>query len=77
MREGLETLRGSLVSSATTQVATWAGGRICEHEGCGTHLSVYNPSSLCSVHQRAVAMSDRRHVVARTPLTQRVRVPRA
>ena len=27
-------------------------GRVCAEPGCGTVLSVYNPSSRCAVHQR-------------------------
>jgi hypothetical protein len=28
-----------------------SGGRVCEYPGCGTMLSVYNPSGACWSHQ--------------------------
>jgi hypothetical protein len=30
---------------------TYGSGRICEHEGCGTILSAYNPTGCCGLHQ--------------------------
>jgi hypothetical protein len=29
---------------------TYSKGRICATEGCGTHLSRYNPTKYCSIH---------------------------
>lgn len=29
---------------------TYGAGRICSVDGCKTHLSAYNPSSVCALH---------------------------
>ena len=34
------------------RVRMYHEGRVCAEPGCGTVLSVYNPSSRCAVHQR-------------------------
>ncbi len=30
---------------------TWSAGRVCDVPGCGTHLSIYNRITRCSVHE--------------------------
>jgi hypothetical protein len=30
---------------------TWSPGRTCQQEGCGTALSIYNRSPMCSIHE--------------------------
>ena len=32
---------------------TWPTGRTCRVPGCDTRLSIYNPSTACSVHEEA------------------------
>src|SRR5512141_1594997 len=48
--------RGSLEPLApgrrSDRVRMYREGRVCAEPGCGTVLSVYNPSSRCAVHQR-------------------------
>jgi hypothetical protein len=34
------------------RVRNYRMGRVCSEPGCGTVLSIYNPSSRCAVHQR-------------------------
>ena len=34
------------------RVRIYREGRVCQEQGCGTVLSIYNPSSRCAVHQR-------------------------
>ena len=45
--------RGSAIRTDVRPNRAWARGRICDSPGCGTHLSVYNRSSSCSVHEEA------------------------
>jgi hypothetical protein len=33
-----------------TRSRSYARGRVCGATGCSTVLSVYNPSTLCSIH---------------------------
>ena len=48
--------RGSLEPLApgrrSDRVRQYHVGRVCAEPGCGTVLSMYNPSSRCAVHQR-------------------------
>jgi endogenous inhibitor of DNA gyrase (YacG/DUF329 family) len=37
-------------ASRADRVRSYRGGRICAHAGCGTILSIYNPSKYCTVH---------------------------
>lgn len=30
---------------------TFTQGRVCREDGCGTHLSLYNPGKYCSLHE--------------------------
>ncbi|MFA5403250.1 MAG: hypothetical protein WC318_07140 [Candidatus Omnitrophota bacterium] len=32
------------------QVKTYLRGRVCQHPGCGTVLSIYNSGKYCGVH---------------------------
>jgi hypothetical protein len=36
--------------SETERVRLYARGRVCEHPGCPTILSVYNPARYCAAH---------------------------
>jgi hypothetical protein len=45
---------GRRLLSGTASVRTYARGRICRADGCGTVLSAYNPSSFCALHERAL-----------------------
>lgn len=40
---------------ALTPVRTFGNGRVCSAEGCGTLLSLYNPSDMCAIHEHRVA----------------------
>jgi hypothetical protein len=33
---------------------TYRRGRICSRSGCGTHLSRYNPTTRCSIHDELI-----------------------
>jgi len=46
-------LRGRSLHSVADDMLktkTYGVGRICVVEGCGTHLSAYNPSTKCALH---------------------------
>ena len=46
--------KGRLVDQVATNLTRrFAEGRICEAPRCETHLSVYNPSTLCWQHEGA------------------------
>jgi hypothetical protein len=45
---------GRRLLSGTASVRTYASGRVCRADGCGTVLSAYNPSSFCALHGRAL-----------------------
>ncbi len=38
------------VANTMLKTKTYGVGRICGVDGCGTHLSAYNPSSVCALH---------------------------
>jgi hypothetical protein len=38
------------VSDDLLRAKTYGVGRVCAVNGCGTHLSAYNPSSTCALH---------------------------
>ncbi len=62
------TLRGHRfhdVAGAMPKAKTYGTGRICAMEGCGTRLSVYNPSGVCALHGGAW-QEARSHVVRKT-----------
>jgi hypothetical protein len=59
--------------------ATYAAGRVCEHEGCTTVLSVYNSRTRCSRHDfdaslahprtpRVIPGPGRRHATSLPPV---------
>ncbi|HEX3840344.1 MAG TPA: hypothetical protein VHU85_06110 [Acidimicrobiales bacterium] len=33
---------------------TYRKGRVCSRSGCGTHLSRYNPTERCSIHDELI-----------------------
>lgn len=37
-------------SDKTKKQKQWEEGRVCTKDGCTTVLSIYNPSTRCSVH---------------------------
>ena len=39
---------------ARVQISRLAAGRVCEHDGCRTVLSVYNRNSQCWVHEQPI-----------------------
>ena len=43
--------RPSTLAEPTQRVKTYREGRVCAHEGCGTHLSRYNPYDYCGLHE--------------------------
>ena len=55
-----ERVSGRRPSSGTAGVRTYARGRVCRAGGCGTVLSVYNPTSFCALHQGAARVRPRR-----------------
>lgn len=53
---------------------TWGSGRVCATPGCGTVLSSYNPSALCSLHSagwRVGSQKTHRHYREREELQRR------
>jgi hypothetical protein len=48
------------VIGSTTECRTYRPGRICVESGCRTVLSIYNPSSRCSLHERQAVMAHAR-----------------
>ena len=66
-----KSLRSRSLHSVTDDMLktrTYGLGRICIIAGCGTHLSAYNPSSVCALHgdawqddfQRSARLKGRR-----------------
>ena len=51
MMEDSLTMRGAPVRPLPRPSRLWTSGRVCEAEGCGTRLSIYNKSALCWVHE--------------------------
>lgn len=45
-----ESIGGELVGSLHGTARTYPKGRVCEHKGCRTVLSMYNSGSACAVH---------------------------
>ena len=45
-----DVLKGSRAAELPRANRTYAEGRVCEHEGCDTKLSVYNRSHRCWQH---------------------------
>jgi hypothetical protein len=41
-------------------IKTYGSGRICAVDGCGTRLSSYNPSSICSLHRDGWEVSSKK-----------------
>jgi hypothetical protein len=55
-------IRASIPTAPGRGRARSAGGRVCEHEGCGTLLSTYNASPTCWAHQALVPVKGERLV---------------
>lgn len=61
------------MANAMLKTRTYGVGRICVVEGCGTHLSAYNPSNVCALHggawredyQRGTRKSSQREEITR------------
>jgi len=53
---------------------TYGIGRICTVDGCGTHLSAYNPSRVCALH--GGAWQDDPHFAGRTSSRRREEITR-
>jgi hypothetical protein len=61
------------VTDDMLKTRTYGIGRICIVDGCGTHLSAYNPSGVCALHggawqddfHRSARKSSRREEFAR------------
>jgi hypothetical protein len=51
MREESISLRGAPVRSLPRPNRTYARGRVCAEEGCGTVISIYNRSRYCWLHE--------------------------
>jgi hypothetical protein len=45
-----DVLRGSRAAELPRANRTYAEGRVCDHDGCDTRLSVYNRSRHCWQH---------------------------
>jgi hypothetical protein len=45
------------VIGSTTECRTYRPGRVCLESGCRTVLSIYNPASRCSLHERQQVMA--------------------
>ncbi len=58
------------VQSGSARVRAFQADRRCREEGCGTILSIYNPSTYCSLHERRQA--DRRARQSSREVLQRV-----
>ncbi|MEI6726376.1 MAG: hypothetical protein WCN81_09160 [Actinomycetes bacterium] len=43
-------LRRLALGRAADRVADYGRGRVCEHPGCVTRLSIYNPEPCCALH---------------------------
>ena len=44
-------LLGVLAGPLRPPSPTYPPGRVCGAEGCGTRLSVYNPTDTCAIHE--------------------------
>ena len=61
------------VAIGMLKTKTYGAGRVCAVEGCGTHLSAYNPSGVCALHggswqedvQHSVRKASRREEITR------------
>ena len=51
--------RAMLLGPGPRRSRSYPPGRICELEGCGTWLSIYNDSQFCWVHDEVVITSHR------------------
>jgi hypothetical protein len=62
------------MSQDMLRAKTYGAGRICKVDGCGTRLSAYNPSAMCSLHgggwkdefRRASRKATQREEITRT-----------
>lgn len=48
--EHLDSIGGELVGGAHRVARAYTGGRVCEHPGCSTRLSIYNSRPCCALH---------------------------
>jgi len=44
-------LRRLYLGRAAERVADYGRDRVCEHPGCTTRLSIYNPEPRCALHE--------------------------
>ena len=44
---------------AADRVSEYGSDRICDHPGCATRLSIYNPDSRCAIHEAVPSRSRR------------------
>ena len=54
------TLNPWMPASQANRVRSYQSGRICSHHGCGTILSIYNPSRYCAMHAGTATSGRRR-----------------
>jgi len=48
--ENDEAIGEPIIGAEPHHVKTFPCGRVCEHEGCSTRLSMYNQGLLCAAH---------------------------
>jgi len=58
------------VTSGPIVARVYSRGRRCSEESCGTILSIYNPSSYCSLHAREIRRPNTRRQREREMLTR-------
>jgi hypothetical protein len=46
------------VKEPRSRPQTFGRGRVCQVDGCGTLLSIYNPAPFCAVHSRCLRLTD-------------------
>ena len=56
-RDGQALRLGAPTSAYSRRAEVHRRGRVCERSGCGTVLSIYNPSCFCALHLGVVATS--------------------
>jgi hypothetical protein len=52
-------VRGERITSVNGPTRRVAAGRVCEHDGCETRLSIYNDSEHCGLHAPMVVPRTR------------------
>jgi len=59
------------IKEPRSRPTTFERGRVCGVRGCGTRLSIYNPSRFCAVHEHCLMLLEPTSRLRRQPVIER------